>query len=283
MAARLRRRGAMSRLSAKQHWRPPRAVAHSGHSRQRPLDTRAAFCNPPRVFMDVSFTIARLRACGALALIVLSSFALARAGAAQGTGVNVGVSFGLVRPQLGQRETEFWRGVGAFDTGTSADASLGYDWSQGGVSAEVHSARLSIGSRHATALGLAALGHWHPPVQWSGWSPTISAGYVRLALGGVAATQREIRADFLAPNGMMVGIPSEPQETTMLGNGFRLVAATDRALTPTVALRLFAGADVVSFGTVTYMHEDFTLRGAGWSTDLRIGTGLRFWPRGIGR
>lgn len=151
------------------------------------------------------------------------------------------------------------------------------------MSAEVHSARLSVGPRHAMALGLAALANWHPLVQWSGWSPAISAGYVRLALGGVSATQPEIRADFLAPNGVMGGVPSEPQETTMLGNGFRLVAATDRALTSTVALRLFAGADVVSFGTVTYMHEDFTLHGAGWSTDLRIGAGLRFWPRGVRR
>lgn len=215
--------------------------------------------------------------------MIVSRFALPLAAGAQGTGVSLGVSFGLVRPQLGQRETEFWRVVGEFDTGTSADASLGYDWSQAGVSAEVHSARLSVGPRHAMALGVATLGHWHPPAQWSGWSPTISAGYVRLALGGVSATQPEIRADFLAPNGVMGGIPSEPQETTMLGNGFRLVAAADRVLTPTVALRLFAGADVVSFGTVTYMHEDFTLHGAGWSTDLRIGAGLRFWPRGIHR
>jgi len=193
------------------------------------------------------------------------------------------MSVGLVRPQLGERETEFWRGLGKFETGTSADVSLGYDWSQAGVSADIHSARLSIGPRRAVALGFAAMGHWHPSIQWSGWSPTIGAGYLRLALGGVSAAQPEIRTDFLAPNGVMGGIPSEPQETTMLGNGLRLLAATDRVLTPSVALRLFAGADVASFGTVTYMHEDFTLHGAGWSTDLRIGAGLHYWPRGIHR
>lgn len=208
--------------------------------------------------------------------LVLCSIAPQALGAQQ-HGFSIGADLGVMQPSLGSRETEFWRGVGSFHAGVMAGLSVGYGWSQWGLSAAVNTAHSSVGDRGAHAFGVAALLHWRLPVQPAGWSPDVGVGYIRESLGGVSATQSEIRTDFLDSNGIG-GIPSESYRTSMLGNGIRFTIAAERDLTPRVSLRMFAGTDLVTFGTVSYRHEDFTLHGADRSTLLRAGVGLRFRP-----
>jgi hypothetical protein len=198
---------------------------------------------------------------------------------AQQRGFSLGVDLGVMQPELGSRESDFWRNIGRFHAGPTAGLSMDYGWSALGVSGQVNTARTSVGDRSATGFGLSGSLHWRLPVNPSGWSPDLEAGYTRQSLGGVSATQSEIRTDFLDQNGIG-GNPSQPERTTMTGNGFRFAVAAERELAPYVSLRMFAGADLISFGTVTYMHEDFTLHGADRSTLLRAGLGLRFRPRG---
>jgi hypothetical protein len=217
--------------------------------------------------------------CAALALVFCSIVPATLE--AQQRGFSIGADLGVVQPSLGSREKEFWRGIGSFHAGAMAGLSVGYGWSQWGLSAALNTARPSVGDRGARALGAAALLHWRLPVQPAGWSPDVGVGYIRESLGGVSATQAEIRTDFLDRNGIG-GIPSESHPTSMIGNGIRFDIAAERDLTRSVALRMFAGTDLITFGTVSYRQEDFTLHGADRSNLIRVGLGLRFRPRGSG-
>lgn len=227
-------------------------------------------------------------------LVVLSARSLAAQNggpppAADGSaGFRLTYGTSIAKPVPNSRARAPFAAIGEFRAGPGIQIGVGYGMRRWEVAATADLAGLDVGEpfeRDGIAMGrrtsiLWAFGRearWSPP-GWEvrGWEPWIGAGYVRSALGNVS-----VRPDQLPEPLQGLARTAEPgngaHPAGIAGAGIRTGVGAERALAPSLALRLHLAGDYLRYRRFIFGADDFAWEGGtGWVP--RLSAALRWAP-----